>query len=273
MTRASDEFSLALEFDWRVAAAGATRTFEIAEGLVVLNDDLPNVHSLNLVIVGRPLPMPLDARALVALADRRLGHLSHRFVRIGDPKTARRVAADLERAGWERDDTVFMVMREDPRDAIADPRAREISDDELDAVTRANFEHYDYGPGATPGIVGQLVAGQRAMRAATAARAFGAGEDGGLQAMCTLYLDPDVSGVRIAMVEQVGTLPEHRERGLAKAVVSAAVAAAGEWGAELITVPADANDWPQLLYARLGFAPAGVETTFTLRNAAAQRAT
>ncbi len=267
-----DEFSRALEFDWRVTAGGATRTSEIAEGSVVLNDDLPNVHSLNLVIV-KPPPVGLDAQRLVALADRWLGHLTHRFLRIGDPETTRRVAADLERADWERDDTVFMVMREDPGDAIGDPRAREISEDELDAVTLANFEHYDYGPGATPGLVHQIVAGQRAMRAATPARAFGAGEDGGLQAMCTLYMDPDVSGVRIAMVEQVGTLPDYRERGLAKAVVSAAVTAAGEWGAELITVPADANDWPQLLYARLGFAPAGVETTFTLRNAAARRAT
>ena len=91
--------------------------------------------------------------------------------------------------------------------------------------------------------------------------------------MRTLYMDPDASGKRIAMVEQVATLPVARERGLAKAVVSAAVPAGGEWGADLITVPADADDWPQLLYSRIGFAPVGVEATFTLRDATAHPAT
>jgi GNAT superfamily N-acetyltransferase len=91
--------------------------------------------------------------------------------------------------------------------------------------------------------------------------------------MCTLFLDPDLDGVRIAMVENVGTLPQYRERGLAKAAVSAAVAAAEDWGAELITVPADADDWPQLLYHRLGFEPVGTQLNFTRREAAATSAT
>ena len=117
----------------------------------------------------------------------------------------------------------------------------------------------------------QLVAAQRAMRAGTTARAFAAGEDGGLQSMCTLFLDGDVAGARTAMVEEVGTLPSHRERGLAKAVVSAAIRSAGEWGADLVVVPADADDWPQLLYAKLGFEPIGIQCSFTLRRAAGER--
>ena len=48
--------------------------------------------------------------------------------------------------------------------------------------------------------------------------------------MCELYLDSDVEGVRMAMVESVGTLPPYRERGLAKAVVSAAIIAAPTGG-------------------------------------------
>jgi GNAT superfamily N-acetyltransferase len=65
---------------------------------------------------------------------------------------------------------------------------------------------------------------------------------------------------------QVATLPAYRERGLAKATVSAAIAAAGEWGADQVTVPADADDWPQVLYAKLGFEPIGVQLSFTLRH-------
>jgi hypothetical protein len=56
--------------------------------------------------------------------------------------------------------------------------------------------------------------------------------------------------------------------------VCAAVAHAGRWGAELIVVPADADDWPQVMYARLGFAPAGRQVALTrrLRRPAAGRA-
>jgi GNAT superfamily N-acetyltransferase len=78
-----------------------------------------------------------------------------------------------------------------------------------------------------------------------------------------------VDGARVAMLEQVGTLPDHRERGLANAVGSAAVASAEEWGANLITVRADADDWPQLLYSRLGFEPMGMQVSFTLRPSSA----
>lgn len=261
-----DELALALELDRRVALAGG-ESKEIPEGWVVLHPELPNVHTLNMVVLRAPLPPRFDAPALHALADRWLGHLGHRFVRVEDSAAAARLSPVLLAGGWEQRRTVFMVLRTAPSEAFTDPRAREISEAELDAVALANFEHYDYGSDASPNLAHQLVAAQRALRAGTAARRFGAGEGGDLQSMCTLFLHPDVGGVRMAMVEEVGTLPAYRGRGLAKAVVSAALAAAGEWGAELITVPADADDWPQLLYAKLGFEPVGSETEFTLRRA------
>ncbi len=266
-----DEFACALELDRRVVVRGGQEAIEIPEGWVVLSGDLPNVYSLNMLILSAPLPERFDAGALTALTDRWLDHLQHRFVRVDDRTAAERVWPALERAGWLRSRTVFMGLRSAPRDAIHDPRAREISDAELDVVTQANFEHYDYGPGTSPALVRQLVAAQRAMRAGTTARGFAAGDDGGLQSMCTLFLDGDVAGTRTAMVEEVGTLPSHRERGLAKAVVSAAIRSAGEWGADLVIVPADADDWPQLLYAKLGFEPLGIQCAFTRRRAAADR--
>ena len=50
-------------------------------------------------------------------------------------------------------------------------------------------------------------------------------------------------------------------------MVGAAIAAARDWGAELITVPADADDWPQIIYAGLGFQNAGTQVQFTRRGA------
>ncbi len=48
-----------------------------------------------------------------------------------------------------------------------------------------------------------------------------------------------------------------RERGYAKATVLAAIAAAQAAGDETIFLTADAADWPQLFYARLGFETVG----------------
>jgi GNAT superfamily N-acetyltransferase len=158
-----------------------------------------------------------------------------------------------------------MIFRGDPGQALRDPRAREISDAEMRELMLANFKQYDYGQDTSPELPQRLVDAHFAVRSGTPALGFGAGEDGGLQSMCTLFLDPDVDGTRVAMVEQVGTFPPYRGRGLAKAVVSAAVRAGGEWGADLITVPADADDWPQLIYANLGFDPVGVQAQFTRR--------
>ncbi len=45
-----------------------------------------------------------------------------------------------------------------------------------------------------------------------------------------------------------------------------ALRAAGEWGADLIVVPADADDWPQLMYASLGFRALGRRWLFTRRG-------
>jgi GNAT superfamily N-acetyltransferase len=264
-----DELACALELDRRVALRGGQQAIEIPEGWVVLSDDLPDVYTLNMAVLGKAVDDRLDAAALTALADRWLGHLGHRFVRVDDLAVADRVWPELERRGWQRSRTVFMVQRDTPADLIRDARARELSDVELDMVTQANFEQYDFGAESSAALVGQLVGAQRAMRAGTTARAFGAGESGGLQSMCTLFLDGEVAGRRTAMIEEVGTLASHRERGLAKAVVSAAIRTAGEWGADLIVVPADADDWPQLLYAKLGFQPVGIQSSFTLRRATA----
>ena len=64
-------------------------------------------------------------------------------------------------------------------------------------------------------------------------------------------------GRALGQVEDVATLREARQRGLARAVVSAAIAASREAGHEHTFIAADADDWPQLLYTRLGFEPVG----------------
>ena len=254
-----------IELDRRIALRGARETLEIPEGWVVRHPELASVYSLNGVFLRSPLSAGMGAVDLSALAERWLGDLDHRLIRVEDGTAGERLAPELVSAGWERQRTVLMVLRGAPDDLSQDPRARQIGESELDQVMLADFEQTPFVLDGLPGLAQMLVAAQAELRAGTPALAFGAGEGGALQSMCTLFLDDDVAGRRMAMVEQVATLASHRERGLAKATVSAAVAAAGRWGADLIAVPADADDWPQLLYAGLGFEPVGRHVTFMRR--------
>ncbi len=248
-----------------MAIGGATETTAISEGCVVRNAQLPEVRYLNAVILDAPLPAGFNAASLIALADRWLAGLGHRFVRVDDEIGAQCLESELTAGGWERGRTVMMA-RGAGSPPVRDPRARPITQAEHEAVLLANFEATDYGLDASPELPRRLVDANLATLAGTPSLSFGAGEGGGLQSMCQLYLDPDVAGVAVAMVEQVGTVPDHRGRGLAKAVVSEAIAAARDWGAELITVPADAEDWPQIIYSSLGFEPVGIQVHFTLRR-------
>jgi ribosomal protein S18 acetylase RimI-like enzyme len=60
----------------------------------------------------------------------------------------------------------------------------------------------------------------------------------------------------------VNTLDEFRGRGLARACVLRAIAASRASGADLIVLHADAGDWPQHLYEKLGFDALGSRWSF-----------
>jgi ribosomal protein S18 acetylase RimI-like enzyme len=149
-----------------------------------------------------------------------------------------------------------MVLRGDPdRDRdVSD--AQELPFAELRALQE---EQTRRSPWATGEDIVRMLADHREKLARTVgARYFGAQVDGRLAAMCELYVHGDA-----AQVESVETLEEFRNRGAASAVVLAAVRAAREAGAIWIHLYADANDWPQRWYRRLGFEDAGGFTNFT----------
>ena len=63
-------------------------------------------------------------------------------------------------------------------------------------------------------------------------------------------------------IENLATVPRFRNRGLARATVLAAAAAAQAAGNDLVFIVADAADWPLELYRRLGFDELGSEWSF-----------
>jgi predicted GNAT family acetyltransferase len=61
----------------------------------------------------------------------------------------------------------------------------------------------------------------------------------------------------------VVTAGPYRQRGYARAVVSAATRASLEHGNEITFLVADDEDWPKELYAKLGYEPIGRRYEFT----------
>ncbi len=236
---------------------GARRAIEIPEGVVVRHEGLPRLHHLNALLLDTVDDPELTER----LADHHLDGLTHRHVVIDDATAAEAIAPALLGAGWTRQRLVYMRWRHEPDHAPRAGVALQVEDRQVQALqyalVREDAPRREDGA-LVDALAAQLVAGQEAVRAGTRSKCFAAGEDGGLQSMGTLFIAGST-----AMIEEVGTLRAYRGRGLARAVVSAALTAARAEGCEEIIVPADADDWPQLLYAKLGFEPLGRQLAFT----------
>jgi GNAT superfamily N-acetyltransferase len=247
--------SRVLAFDRCIRVRGAERVLEIPQGLVVRHDGVRNLYHLNAVLVDRGVA---DAATVTRLADMHLGDLHHRHVVFDDAELAERLAPELLAAGWQRQRVEFMLLSGSPDRPAPHELAHEIDGAAARALQLRLLS--EEAPAVAPdGTVAEalaelLVAGQEAIRAGTRSICFAADD----ATMCTLFIDG-----RYAMIDEVGTLSAHRGRGLARAVVSAAIERAREERCTTIVVPADADDWPQLLYIKLGFEPLGTQVSFT----------
>lgn len=261
-----DTLAAALAFDRSLRVRAVRRTLALPEGVLLLHDDLPEIYHLNSLVLDAPLAAGLDAEGIMALAERWLGHLRHRHVALDDDGAAEAVAPAFTEAGWSTQRTLFMALGADPDRPARPGVAREI---DLATLSELEVRLTDEDPplGAGPGFGERLVRGMDVLRGATRARGFAAGENGDLASACTLFLGERPAGGAVALIDNVGTLQAQRRRGLARAVVTAAIEHARAEGCDPIVIPADADDWPKELYARIGFVPLGVQVSFTLARA------
>lgn len=244
----SDDIGRILAFRRSLELRLCTRTETFAYGTAFFNVDFPHHWDSNFLWAELPLE-EVDADALAAEAERVLGGpgLAHREVFTHDDGAGERLAPRFAELGWKPDHAVTMVLRRDAdRSAAGNVRAvgfeqarpliaEVISRSETSSSDDANDE---------------LVRFRRLLEERIDARFFVA-EAGGQQAtMCELYTFEGV-----AQVESVDTLEEFRGRGLARAVVSAAIDEARARECDLIFIQADVDDWPQELYRKLGFDP------------------
>lgn len=186
------------------------------------------------------------AADVAAECDRVLGGegLAHRNLLLEDEEAARRIAPGLAGMGYEWDRLVTMVQRREPVRTAAAP-VDEVDVDTYIPIVREALRPEPYA--TSQEVIEQLTEHRRVL-AEVGARFFVAYVDGEAASRCELYVGDD-----IAQVEDVGTVPEFRNRGLGSAVVMRAVEEARADGAEFVFLNADADDWPMELYGRLGF--------------------
>lgn len=224
----------------------AERRTRTRYGTALFVDSLPRVHWVNTLAVD--LGVRATAEELAADAESVQGQagLRHRRLSISDDLGAE-VEATVHGLGWKVERLLVMVHGGGGRDVDTGGVER-MSPAELEpawaAGTRESIPDEE--------TVRQLVAAQHRRRLAADVRYYGVRADGEIASYCELFADGET-----AQIESVMTRAPFRGRGLASAVVTAALRDAQARGHSLVFLCADDEDWPKELYAKLGFTTSG----------------
>ena len=211
-------------------------------GTVVRSDEVPLRQDSNYLIVDTS---EAAATELAAEVER----LRLRAVFVRDPQTGERLAGEFSTLGWHVHRGVLMALRRPPERATDPGLVREVDEATLRPLRRRITLGYPWG---TPELADQLLRWKVLMSERVETRFLAVLVKDEVVAYADLYL-----GDGIAQIEDVLTVEEHRNRGYASAIIMRAIEEAQQARAELIFLVADADDWPKLLYERLGFDPIG----------------
>jgi len=218
------------------------RAEPFAHGVAVFTPAHPTKWDLNLLVVEDATG--ISAEELLAEAERLQAPagLRHRKIQVlggGDG-----LADGLTAAGWTAETIVVMALHRP--DARGDTPHAEVRETGFEAVRPLMEAWYRDSMGAAEAR--DLADSDAASATRSGARYFLADRNGEPAAACELL---GFDGV--GQVESVYTAAAHRGHGLASLLVRAAIAVARERGDDLVMIMADADDWPQRLYERLGF--------------------
>jgi GNAT superfamily N-acetyltransferase len=237
------EFELALDLE----VSDEVVTYDW--GRAFLCPTLPLVWDLNWMLIEQE---GMSAEEVIGAADETLARFQHRTIAIRGEAEGTRLAREFEGVSdWEVESTIYMVWRgETGRQAQNEIRETTPGGcEELRRkLIRSGLPPESDKPEET---TEQLLEMDRRFGAAGAARWFVAPPEDPASACCLFSADG------IGQVEEVMTLPAARGRGLAQATTLAAIAASQKAGHRVTFLGADADDWPRLLYEKLGFETCG----------------
>jgi len=250
-----DDLARAHAFERVTLERTSTDVVPFPGGVAFLNGTFSQRYDSNLLWIDDPADAP--AERWLAEADRILGSRGyrHRKVVVPDPDAQRRLEAGFADHGYAVDRAVLMVQRAGPERSFDLSSVEEVSFEEARPLLEAIARRQPWSNGAD--VVRELT-GFRAMVARDqGTRVFATRVDGELVGCCELHVQGDA-----AEIDAVDTMEEFRNRGLASAFVLAAAAAARDAGAPWVHLWADAEDWPQHWYGRLGFVPVATVADF-----------
>jgi ribosomal protein S18 acetylase RimI-like enzyme len=215
-------------------------------GELVVTPSLPIVWDANFAIVERWEGTPAELHAELDAAQEELG-FRHRKTVVLDEALATRVWPALAEPDWPLQDRfAVMAHRRAPDRPAATAAVEELDLGAFGVVHEAILSEGPHAGDAE--LAGQLDALLGRIAGVVETRAFGVVVDGApVAGACLFRAGP------VAQVEDVATVPEHRGRGHARAVVLRCVEEARAAGAELVFLVANDDDWPKELYAKLGF--------------------
>jgi ribosomal protein S18 acetylase RimI-like enzyme len=244
----------AIAFICAIEDACAGRIERAPGGCAVLDPRHPRLWDANHLRVEAPAAP--DALELDAAARLHFGDLEFQMISVLHEAVGRALTGPLRSLGYRERHSLLMALASDPPTASpADAGISEISREHLAATRIAGALErglVDVEVGA------QLVSRDALIASVVKERCF-AVEAAGRQvaARCQLY-----SEGHVAQIENVHTVPAHRRRGFARALVTHAAREAHAAGATLVFLVADAAGWPQAFYRRAGFVDAGLLPRF-----------
>jgi ribosomal protein S18 acetylase RimI-like enzyme len=229
------------------------RVVETRFGPALFNDTHPTTWFLNVLRADNP--GEATAEELAAEAERVQSELRHRRVILPVGRTD--LVEGFRDLGWDPDHFLFMAYRGNA-EPVDTARTEEVRAEQTRQLREAIIREWQED--ADDKTVSEILAADMVQAGAVDPRIFGIVEDGVVVSSAQLYSDG-----KTAQVEEVATLPEHRGRGYAKALVRRAVQEALAAEHEFIFLVADGDAWPKELYARLGFEELGSRFAFLKR--------
>ncbi|HEV7615771.1 MAG TPA: GNAT family N-acetyltransferase [Solirubrobacterales bacterium] len=245
-----------LDFELRLDLLTSERSDAYDWGRSFLSPGLPEVWDANWVLIERA---GMSAAEVVAAADEGLGAFAQRTVAIADEGEGGRLREEMTALGWESELTLYMAWQaETGRTAGHEVGETDFAGCEglRRRLIRAEF---DPAMAKLDETSEQLLESNRRFAAAAGDRWFVAPPHEPASACCLLQ------GDGIAQIEEVGTLESARGQGLGQAVVLAALSASRQAENSVTFLTADADDWPQRMYEKLGFSSCGELTVLRRR--------
>ncbi len=240
----------ALAFTWAVAETMADDVERIDHGTVLSTPALAGAWSINALRIEGPQP-GLTLTDAAALCAAHLPDLGYDHLIVEDEATAERLGNAARAEGWRVERVLYMALEGTPERDVDTSRVREGDLEEVLDLTDQWF--VEEGEATTPQVAADLREMTRREHDATPERRFVIDDPPGRLAAMTSMRERD----RVCQLEDVYVLPDVRGRGHARALVTAATAYARRDDHDLVFIVADEDDWPQRLYASVGFAPLG----------------